>query len=198
MHTCSPPQLAKIDPSGVPRLGSFLIDQPPIRSRLGSSPSTDRTTPTKIDTRIKRPSTASGEPPKSWLISSGNCWLREPRGIVSGEIPGSSITTETNPREPNLAGLALDVIGIVFFRDWFFTDGVSAIILSAGYVMRILLFIVIWIGFFLGVPLILHLLFSSREYPLVSIGVVISFVGGALLSAWITGLFRRDQSSQSK
>ena len=64
--------------------------------------------------------------------------------------------------------------------------------------MRILLFIVIWIGFFLGVPLILHLFFSSREYPLVSIGVVISFVGGALLSAWITGLFRRDQSSQSK
>src|ERR1035437_4543173 len=32
----------------------------------GSSPSTDRTTPTKIDTRIKRPSTASGEPPKIW------------------------------------------------------------------------------------------------------------------------------------
>jgi hypothetical protein len=40
---------------------------------------------------------------------------REPRGIVSTEIPGSSITTESYPRDPNLAGLALDVIGIVFF-----------------------------------------------------------------------------------
>ena len=56
--------------------------------------------------------------------------------------------------------------------------------------MRILLFVVLWIVFSLSVPMILHMWFSSREYPLVSIGVVIGFVGGALLSAWITGLFR--------
>ena len=30
----------------------------------GSSPSADSTTPTRIDTRISRPSTPSGEPPK--------------------------------------------------------------------------------------------------------------------------------------
>jgi hypothetical protein len=63
--------------------------------------------------------------------------------------------------------------------------------------MRIFLFIVLWLAFCLSVPLALHLLFSDREYPLVSLGVVISFVAGALLSAWITGLFGDDQQSQS-
>jgi len=61
--------------------------------------------------------------------------------------------------------------------------------------MRIFLFIVIWMVFFLGVPMVLHLGFSSHEYPLVSLGTVLSFVGGALFSAWITGFFREDQSS---
>jgi uncharacterized integral membrane protein len=64
--------------------------------------------------------------------------------------------------------------------------------------MRILLFIVVWMVVFLAVPVTIHFWFSSREYPLVSLAVVISFVGGALLSAWITGFFRDDQSSQSK
>ena len=63
--------------------------------------------------------------------------------------------------------------------------------------MRIFLFIVLWLVFCLSVPLALHLLFSDREYPLVSLGVVISFVAGALLSAWITGLLSDDQPSQS-
>jgi hypothetical protein len=64
--------------------------------------------------------------------------------------------------------------------------------------MRIFLFIVLWMVFFISVPMILHVWFSSNEYPLVSLGAVIGFVGGALLSALITGLFRDDQSSQSK
>ena len=63
--------------------------------------------------------------------------------------------------------------------------------------MRIFLFIVLWLVFCLSVPLALHLLFSSHEYPLVSLGVVISVVAGALLSAWITGLLSDDQPSQS-
>ena len=63
--------------------------------------------------------------------------------------------------------------------------------------MRIFLFFVLWLVFCLSAPLALHLLFSSREFPLVSIGVVISFVAGALLSAWITGLFSDEQPSQS-
>jgi uncharacterized integral membrane protein len=68
---------------------------------------------------------------------------------------------------------------------------------STGSVMRIFLFIVLWLVFCLSVPLTLHLLFSSHEYPLVSLGVVISFVAGALLSAWITGLLSDDQPTQS-
>lgn len=64
--------------------------------------------------------------------------------------------------------------------------------------MRLFLFFVLWIVFSLSIPLSLHLLFSSNEYPLVSIGAVAGFVGGALLSALITGLFRDDPSSQSK
>jgi energy-converting hydrogenase Eha subunit A len=64
--------------------------------------------------------------------------------------------------------------------------------------MNILLFFVFWIVFALGVPMILHALFGSTEYPLVSIGVVIGFVGGALLSALITGLFKAERPPQSK
>jgi energy-converting hydrogenase Eha subunit A len=64
--------------------------------------------------------------------------------------------------------------------------------------MNILLFFVFWIVFTLGVPMILHALFGSTEYPLVSIGVVIGFVGGALLSALITGLFKAERPPQSK
>ena len=65
--------------------------------------------------------------------------------------------------------------------------------------MRLLLSFVLWMVFFLSTPMIIHVCFSSREYPLVSIGAVIGFAGGALLSALITGLFRdagrHDQSS---
>jgi hypothetical protein len=63
--------------------------------------------------------------------------------------------------------------------------------------MRIFIFIVLWVVFCLSVPLALQLLFGSHEYPLVSLGVVISFVAGALLSAWMTGLLSDDQPSQS-
>jgi hypothetical protein len=63
--------------------------------------------------------------------------------------------------------------------------------------MRIFLFIVFWMVIFLAVPAMLSFWFASREYPLVSLSVVISFVGGALLSAWITGLFRDDQPSHA-
>jgi uncharacterized integral membrane protein len=63
--------------------------------------------------------------------------------------------------------------------------------------MRIVLFIVLWMVFFLAVPAMLNFWFASREYPLVSLSVVISFVGGALLSAWITGLFRAKQPSRA-
>ena len=62
--------------------------------------------------------------------------------------------------------------------------------------MRILLFVTIWMEIFLGVPGILHSWFSSREYPIVLLSVVISFVGGALLAAWITGFFDDDLPSQ--
>jgi len=64
--------------------------------------------------------------------------------------------------------------------------------------MTIFLFFVFWIVFALGLPMILHALFGSSEYPLVSIGVVIGFVGGALLSALITGLFKAERPPQSK
>jgi len=64
--------------------------------------------------------------------------------------------------------------------------------------MRIFLFLVIWIGIFLGLPTILHVLFSSREFPLVSLGAVTGFVGGALVSAWVTGFFDDDQASPSQ
>jgi hypothetical protein len=63
--------------------------------------------------------------------------------------------------------------------------------------MQMLAFFVLWIVFSLGTPLILHVMFSSNAYPLVSIGVVIAFVGGALFSAVLTGLFNDDPSSQS-
>jgi hypothetical protein len=68
---------------------------------------------------------------------------------------------------------------------------------NKGATMRIFLFIVLWVVFCLSVPLVLYLLFAGREYPLISLGVVISFVWGALLSAWITGLLSDDQPSQS-
>jgi energy-converting hydrogenase Eha subunit A len=64
--------------------------------------------------------------------------------------------------------------------------------------MRIVVFFMLWIVFSLGTPLSMHVLFGSQEYPLVSIGAVIGFVGGALVSALITGLFRDDQPSGSK
>ena len=63
--------------------------------------------------------------------------------------------------------------------------------------MQIFIFVVLWMLFSLSIPMILHVWFLSNEYPLVSIGVVIAFVGGALLSAWITGLFSDDQPSSS-
>jgi len=64
--------------------------------------------------------------------------------------------------------------------------------------MRIVVFLILWIAFSVGTPLIMHVLFGSTEYPLVSIGAVIGFVGGALVSALITGLFRDEQRSGSK
>jgi len=64
--------------------------------------------------------------------------------------------------------------------------------------MRIVVFLILWIAFSVGTPLIMHVLFGSEEYPLVSIGAVIGFVGGALVSALITGLFRDEQRSGSK
>jgi energy-converting hydrogenase Eha subunit A len=64
--------------------------------------------------------------------------------------------------------------------------------------MNILLFFVLWTVFALGVPIILHTLFGTSEYPLVSLGVVVGFVGGALLSALIAGLFKAQQPTQSK
>ena len=58
--------------------------------------------------------------------------------------------------------------------------------------MQLFLFIVLWIVFSLSIPMALHVWFADSLYPLVSIGAVIGFVGGALLSALITGLFRAD------
>jgi uncharacterized integral membrane protein len=59
-----------------------------------------------------------------------------------------------------------------------------------GLVMQIALFFVLWLVFWLSVPTIVHLLFGSSEYPLVSLSAVVSFVGGALLAALLTGLFK--------
>jgi hypothetical protein len=58
--------------------------------------------------------------------------------------------------------------------------------------VQLLLFLILWIVFALSVPMLLHVWFADSLYPLVSIGAVIGFVGGALLSALITGLFRAD------
>ena len=52
--------------------------------------------------------------------------------------------------------------------------------------MQIALFLILWLVFWLGVPTIVHLLFGSSEYPLVSLSAVVSFVGGALLAALLT------------
>jgi hypothetical protein len=60
---------------------------------------------------------------------------------------------------------------------------------GTGSKMQLVIFFVLWIVFSLGIPMALHLLFANSLYPLVSIGAVIGFVGGALLSALITGLF---------
>ena len=68
---------------------------------------------------------------------------------------------------------------------------------ESGSRMQFVIFFLLWIVFSLGLPLTLHLLFSSTGYPLVSIGTVVGFVGGALLAALITGLLREDRSSQS-
>jgi hypothetical protein len=64
--------------------------------------------------------------------------------------------------------------------------------------MRIIAFIVLWIVFFLSVPAVLHITLGSREYPLVSIGAVVGFVGGGLPSAWLTGLFGDAAPPQSR
>jgi hypothetical protein len=58
--------------------------------------------------------------------------------------------------------------------------------------VQLLPFFILWIVFALSVPMLLHVWFSDSLYPLVSIGAVIGFVGGALLSALITGLFKAD------
>ena len=52
--------------------------------------------------------------------------------------------------------------------------GISAF---AGLVMQIALFLVLWLVFWLGVPTIIHLLFGSSEYPLVSLSAVVSSRG---------------------
>ena len=63
--------------------------------------------------------------------------------------------------------------------------------------MQLVLFFIFWLVFALGIPLIVHLLFGSSEYPLVSLTAVVAFVGGALLSALLTGLLKGDRSSRS-
>jgi hypothetical protein len=64
--------------------------------------------------------------------------------------------------------------------------------------MQIVFFFALWLVIALGVPAIVHVLFGSSEYPLVSLAVVFAFVGGAVLSALITGLLKDEQSSRSK
>ena len=56
--------------------------------------------------------------------------------------------------------------------------------------MRIVLFFVLWLTFGLGSPTIAHVLFSSTEYPLVSLVTVVGFFGGALLAALLTAFSR--------
>lgn len=58
--------------------------------------------------------------------------------------------------------------------------------------MRILLFVVIWMVVFLDVPGIPHSWFSSQGHHLASLSAIVSFVGAALLSAWVTGFFADD------
>jgi hypothetical protein len=58
--------------------------------------------------------------------------------------------------------------------------------------MQIALFFLLWLDTALGIPTIVHVLFGSSEYPLVSLAVVVSFVGGAVVSALVTGLLRDD------
>jgi hypothetical protein len=64
--------------------------------------------------------------------------------------------------------------------------------------MQIALFFLLWLGTALGIPTIVHVLFGSSEYPLVSLAVVVSFVGGAVVSALVTGLLRDDPSFRPK
>jgi energy-converting hydrogenase Eha subunit A len=64
--------------------------------------------------------------------------------------------------------------------------------------MRIALFFALWLVIGLGTPAIVHVLFGSSEYPLVSLAAVTGFVGGAVLSALLTGLLKDEQSSRSK
>jgi len=65
---------------------------------------------------------------------------------------------------------------------------------TLGAIMQIALFFVLWLVFWIGVPTIVHLLLGSSEYPLVSLAAVVSFVGGALLAALLTGLLKDDRS----
>jgi len=64
--------------------------------------------------------------------------------------------------------------------------------------MQVLFFFIFWTVFSLGTVTIVAVWFSTYDYSLVSIAVVIGFAGGALLSALITGLFEDDQWPQSK
>jgi hypothetical protein len=64
--------------------------------------------------------------------------------------------------------------------------------------MQIALFFLLWLDTALGIPTIVHVLFGSSEYPLVSLAVVVSFVGGAVVSALVTGLLRDDPSFRPK
>ena len=64
--------------------------------------------------------------------------------------------------------------------------------------MQIALFFLLWLDTALGIPTIVHVLFGSSEYPLVSLAVVVSFVGGAVVSALVTGLLRDDPSFRAK
>ncbi len=57
-------------------------------------------------------------------------------------------------------------------------------------VMQIALFIAVWLIIWLGVPALLHVLIGGSAYPLVTLSAVVSFVAGALIAAWATGLFK--------
>jgi len=56
--------------------------------------------------------------------------------------------------------------------------------------MQIALFLALWLTIWLAVPGLLHVLIGGSDYPLVTIAAVVSFVAGALISAWATGLFK--------